>query len=416
MAREAVWPSGGLGTRLKDFLVAHHRSIGSAPFDLTPVSAIDPAANRKSTEKACSIVGSWACFVLCHGRELPQNSPSVNPPALPAISVPVLIHPSQFPAAVEAALVASLNTRRMNHAFHYQSPKQTRRWLRLHEAYSPARRDESADLSYHMAVEKAAAELGDAQAVDVLSLGCGGGQKDVAILRSLLRGPHPCDAAYLPSDVSVGLTLVARDAARADAGLAPEACRPLVLDLETVADWNAAFGEVLRPGARRIVAFFGMMPNFPPGRVLSRLAGLIGPNDLLLVSANLAPGTDYAAGVREVLPLYENALTAEWLQTSLLDLGAERGDGRVEFQLADCPEGSGLIRIEADYVFERSCVLATAGREWCFKPGDRFGLFYSYRHTPERVAAQFAEVGLAVSAQWTNDGGDEGVFLLRRTA
>ena len=59
-----------------------------------------------------------------------QNSP-----------VSVLIHPSQFPGAIEASLRESLRTREMNHKFHYDTPKQTQRWLRLHEAFSPARTD-----------------------------------------------------------------------------------------------------------------------------------------------------------------------------------------------------------------------------------------------------------------------------------
>jgi L-histidine Nalpha-methyltransferase len=339
----------------------------------------------------------------------------MNPSTQGPDSVPVLIHSSQFPAAVEGALIASLGAGRMNHGFHYNSAKQTRRWLRLHEAYSPARRDPSALGAYGTAMDRVVSELDGAARVDVLSLGCGGGQKDALLLRALGDLSAPPEIGYVPSDVSVGLTLTAR-AAALGAGVPGGRCRPLVLDLEAVGDWTEAYNEVLRGDARRVVLFLGMMPNFMPLGVLSRLAGLIGPDDLLLASANLAPGADYATGVREVLPLYENALTTEWLQTSLLDLGAERGDGRVEFRVAECPEGSGLLRIEADYVFERSCVLAAAGREWRFEPGDRFGLFYSYRHTPERVAALFSEVGLALSAQWTNAGGDEGVFLLRRAA
>jgi L-histidine Nalpha-methyltransferase len=334
----------------------------------------------------------------------------VSDPASTA-GVSVLVHPSQFPSAVEGALVASLEARRMNHRFHYDSAKQAQRWLRVHEAFSPARRDESAVVAYRMAGEAAARRLAGSAQVDLISLGCGGGQKDAAILREIADA----DRAYVPADVSAGLCLVARMAAM-DAGVDAMNIHPVAIDLAETPDWSAAFAGVCRPGARRVVAFYGMMPNFTPSAVIGRLAGLIGPDDLLLVSANLAPGPDYAAGVRSVLPLYDNAPTAEWLRTVLLDLGAERSDGRVEFRIAEWPEGTGLSRIEADYVFEKPCVLAAAGREWRFEPGDRFGLFYSYRHTPERVAALFSEVGLALSAQWTNAGGDEGVFLLRRAA
>ena len=328
-------------------------------------------------------------------------------------SVSVLVHPSRFPTAVETALVASLDARRMDHQFHYDSPKQARRWLRIHKAFSPARRDDSTREAYRWAAVAAGEALAGAERVDVLSLGCGGGQKDRLILEALLRANPAPETVYFPTDVSVGLALEARAAAM-QSGLEAARCRPWTLDLGAVEDWSTAFGEIATPGARRIVAFFGMMPNFAPRRVLRRLADLLGPEDRLLVSANLAPGADYAAGVRSILPLYENAPTAEWLQTVLLDLGAERGDGRVQFRIAECPEGTGLLRIEANYVFERSCVLSVAGREWRFEPGERFGLFYSYRHTPERVAELFGEMGLNVTEQWLNTAGDEGVFLLKR--
>ena len=56
---------------------------------------------------------------------------------------------------------------------------------------------------------------------------------------------------------------------------------------------------------------------------MPRLAALLRPADYLLFSANLAPGTDYAAGVQRILPLYDNALTRDWLMTFLLDVGVD---------------------------------------------------------------------------------------------
>ena len=50
----------------------------------------------------------------------------------------VRIHASQFPENVRRDLLASLRTRRVNHKFHYDSVKQTQKWLALHEAGMPA--------------------------------------------------------------------------------------------------------------------------------------------------------------------------------------------------------------------------------------------------------------------------------------
>ena len=157
-----------------------------------------------------------------------------------------------------------------------------------------------------------------------------------------------------------------------------------------------------------------MLPNFSQTDVLPRLAGLVGPKDALLVSANLAPGKDYAAGVRKILPSYDNALTTEWLFSVLADLAVEQSDGRMEFRVARCPKGSGLLRVEADFVFRRTCTLHYVGKEWRCQRGERFGIFFSYRHTPELVKGMFARHDLSIRSQWLNAAGDEGVFLLQR--
>ena len=301
----------------------------------------------------------------------------------------------------------------MNHKFHYDTPKQALRWLRVHEAFSPARQDLSCQAAYDLGADAAAHLLGRGN-VDVVSLGCGGGQKELGLL-SALRTLHPKRRIrYVPTDVSVSLTLVAREAALAD-GMSAADCAPLVLDLARANNWSEALQPVLTPGVQRVVTFFGMLPNFSPSEALPRLAGLLAPQDVLLVSANLAPGKNYAAGVRQILPSYDNALTAEWLFSVLADLGVAPEDGRMEFRVARCPEGSGLLRVEADFVFRRACVLHYGGKEWRCKRGERFGLFFSYRHTPERVQELFAPHGLRVQKQWLNNAGDEGVFLVQRS-
>ena len=349
-----------------------------------------------------------------HGAPVRRGSNSTRKPMFGSKEQPVavLIHPSQFPAAIEEAFCASLQNRRMNHKFHYETAKQSLRWLRVHEAFSPASKDLSCQLAYEVAAAAAARLLGRGD-IDVVSLGCGGGQKELGLLRALRKLNPSRRVRYVPTDVSVSLTLIAREASLV-AGMSPADCAPLVLDLARVEDWGQALESVLAPGVQRVVTFFGMLPNFSPAEVLPRLAGLLEPKDVLLVSANLSPGDNYAAGVRKILPLYENALTGEWLFSVLADLGVGRDDGRLEFRMVRCPEGSGLLRIEADFVFRRACALHYGGREWHCKRGERFGLFFSYRHTPELVKELFIRQGLLVRTQWLNSAGDEGVFLIQR--
>src|SRR3954463_15334546 len=130
---------------------------------------------------------------------------------------------------------------------------------------------------------------------------------------------------------------------------------------------------------------------------------------MLLFSANLAPGPDYAAGVRRILPLYDNALTRDWLLTFLLDLGVEKNDGKLDFVIEDMPLG--LKRIAAYFCFSGRRTLSVAGETFTFRAGHSIRLFFSYRHTPALVRRLLARHGLEVLDQRITGSEEEGVFL-----
>src|SRR5437868_4622254 len=119
----------------------------------------------------------------------------------------VAIHPSQFPENVRRDLLRSLRTGQVNHKFHYDSLKQTQKWLALHQAYSPSRTDDDCAAIYDLSFAAAANRIG-APAIHLIGLGCGGGQKDTRLLRLLRERGRKL--AYTPSDVSVAMVLVAR--------------------------------------------------------------------------------------------------------------------------------------------------------------------------------------------------------------
>jgi L-histidine N-alpha-methyltransferase len=328
----------------------------------------------------------------------------VSPPAIANVRV----HASQFPEAVRADLLRSLRTRKVNHKFHYDSVKQTQKWLALHEAYSPSRTDADCIAIYEKSFE-AAADLVTAPAVDLIGLGCGGGQKDARLLQLLQnRGKS---IRFTPCDVSVAMVLVAR--AAASSIIADQDCFPFVCDLANADDLADCLRES-RPADRRLVTFFGMIPNFEPQIILPRLAGLIDVNDWLLFSANLGPGADYMAGVQKILPLYDNELTRDWLMTFLLDLGVEPSDGELRFGVEDDPAGSGLKRVVADFWFSRARRVRVGADAFEFAAGDSVRLFFSYRHTPERVGSMLSQYGLFVVKQWISDSEEEGVFLCQK--
>jgi L-histidine Nalpha-methyltransferase len=341
----------------------------------------------------------------------------------------ILIHASQFPEKVRRDLLASLRTRHVNHKFHYDSVKQTQKWLALHQACSPARNDADCAAIYDRGFATAAARV-KSKAVHVIGLGCGGGQKDTRLLKLLKKTGR--NIFYTPCDVSTAMVLTARRTALA---VVPEEnCFPFVCDL----GWSAEhpLGEkrddllTRRGGARRsnlmddlhkplvtrhpsLVTFFGMIPNFEPQIILPRLAALVRPMDFLLFSANLAPGNNYAAGVKKVLPQYDNPLTRDWLMTFLLDLGVGRGDGKLRFNIED-DRTNDLMRIVADFHFTRSRRIEVDNEKFGFRAGETIRLFFSYRYTPERVRKVLARYGLEVRDQWTTKSEEEGVFLCGR--
>ena len=328
-------------------------------------------------------------------------------------SAQVLIHPSQFPGKVRADLLESLRTRHVNHKFHYDSVKQTQKWLTLHQAYSPSRTDADCAAVYDRSFRGAADRVGS-NAVQLVGLGCGGGQKDARLL-ALLRQAG-LKFAYTPSDVSVAIVLVARETA--SAVVTPSDCHPLVCDLAAADDLPAVLDEMAalktEKEAKRLVTFFGMIPNFEPEIILPRLADLLRPSDLLIFSANLAPGPDYAAGVQKILPLYDNAPTREWLMTFLLDLGVEQGDGELLFSVED-DRATGLKRIAAWFHFQRPRTVFVEEEKFELAAGDKVRLFFSYRHTPDRVRSMLERGGIKILDQWITQSEEEGVFLCVKT-
>jgi L-histidine N-alpha-methyltransferase len=208
------------------------------------------------------------------------------------------------------------------------------------------------------------------------------------------------------------MVLAARQAALAI--IPPQNCFPLVCDLAVAGDLPVTLDESAIPDAARLIAFFGMLPNFEPATILPRLADLVRPTDVLLFSANLAPGQDYAAGLQRILPLYDNALTRDWLMTFLLDLGMETSDGDLRFLVEDGPGGIDLKRVSAYFHFLRPREIQVEAQRFEFGAGDSIRLFFSYRHTPALVRALLAKHRLQVLDQWITKSEEEGVFLVAR--
>jgi len=317
-----------------------------------------------------------------------------------------MVHPSQFPGALRRQLVESLRAGLVPPKFLYDSVRQTQKWLEVHQAHSPSRTDEDVTKIYDAAYD---AVLSQAQggAMALVGLGCGGGQKDTRCLAKLKSATT--ELHYVPSDVSQAMTLVAREAA---AEVLPVGqVNPLVCDLAEAEDFGQVLDDLLPVKAKRLFTFFGMIPNFEPDVILPKLGEFLRDGDQLLLSANLASGEDYRAGVETVLPQYDNAETHDWLLSFLMGIGVPETVGELVFGIEPVDE---LLRIIANFKFVQPQSVVFDGERVAFESGQVLRLFFSYRHTPNTLAKRLVKHGLQIVFSAIAESGEEGVFRVER--
>jgi len=106
------------------------------------------------------------------------------------VFVSVAIHPSCFPDRTPRRLSRIVSYAPHESSLYYEErKKQAQQWLALHEVYSRLREtDEDCLRTYDRAFAETA-ELIEGERVTVISIGCGGGQKDFALLKAL-RSQH----------------------------------------------------------------------------------------------------------------------------------------------------------------------------------------------------------------------------------
>ena len=92
---------------------------------------------------------------------------------------------------------------------------------------------------------------------------------------------------------------------------------PLVVDLEAEPELTPWLSQHETAAYQRLLACFGMLPNFAYRTFLPYVRSLMRPGDMLLLSANLSPGL-YADAVTRILPQYDNPFAHAWY-TGLLD-------------------------------------------------------------------------------------------------
>ena len=307
-----------------------------------------------------------------------------------------VIHPSARAEARRQAMVEDLTANRLPSAFLYESSAQSERWLAVHHAFSPFINDPSCRALYGWISSQAATHAREKK-MPVVGLGCGSGIKDSMLLEQM------DEPVYWPVDISLELVLeaVANSPALNN--------HPLVLDLARSEEIGGFFDDQILSDSRRVFTLFGLLPNFSPQILSGLLRKVLSAGDLLLFSANLAPGNDYAKSVDLIMLQYDNPVTREWLAGALAEIGVTPSGGRLFFG-QQIVQGD-LRRIEARWRFEKQHTVEFSGHHFAFESGDELEVFYSIRYTMPTVMEWLKLAGLSLLDHRQSGSGEEAVFF-----
>lgn len=263
----------------------------------------------------------------------------------------------------------------------YSSPSLGRLWQKVHLACSPFILRRSVRKLYERPIPILRRHLAGIP-YHWIALGCADGQKE-----SLLAGKLPPPASFHAADTN--LSLARRAAARMKG--ARKSCGRINL--------NAQLPVFRQPfSQRRLFTLFGVLPNLPPFPLLRRLSQTMRKGDLLLLSANLAPGESSLAGARKVLPQYDNHLTRQWLESTVRRFRPRLLPGRLVFGVFPDPHQRSLARIEARWISGRRVKVVLASR----------------RPTPRQVEAWIQRARLRKIGRFLEPRQEEGIWLVTR--
>ena len=220
----------------------------------------------------------------------------------------------------------------------------------------------------------------------MIALGCAEGIKESLLLRKL---PKP--ACLLAADTNLSL---ARRAARRLPAHHKRSCKIDLLNPLPAFHLPPSTPPATRHP--RLVTLFGVLPNLDPLPLLRRVSRAMKPGDLLLFSANLAPGKSGFAGARKVLSQYDNPPTRHWLDAAVKSYRPKLPKGRLEFSVHPDPRQKSLARIEARWISSKEPVI----------------VFSSRRPTVAQVAAWIRRARLKKLARFLDPRGEEGIWLV----
>ena len=148
------------------------------------------------------------------------------------------------------------------------------------------------------------------------------------------------------------------------------------------------------------------MPNMEFG--LPKLKSIVRRGDVLLLSANLAPGPDYRAGGETCFPRLRqraDACLAAGISGRLRGRKPRRSHpSRRKNARVFCASWRTFDLLARPY-------LGIDGEEFTFKKGEALRLFFSYRQTAELVRRLVELHGLRIKGQWITKSKKRAFFV-----
>jgi len=322
--------------------------------------------------------------------------------------VTLTVHDSQYPDRVAEQWRRGLRTRQLPGKFLYESPAQAQRWLAYHQAYSPSRTEPALLALYQQAFQAALQALSPG-ALHYVSLGCGGGNKDALFLQQ--AGPRCLSLIFTPMDTSAAL--VVETMLRIPSPLPTLTTAPLVVDLEGEPDLTPWLSRHETAAHQRLLACFGMLPNFPYRTFLPYVRSLMRPGDMLLLSANLSPGL-YADAVARILPQYDNPCAHAWYAGLLDSLGFAASQIQLAVHTHLLRPDGHIWQIRAEATVGQLVQLTLYGETFTFTAGEVLEVFFSNRFTPQVMSEVLTEAGLTLFRTFLFDSQEEAIYLCAR--
>lgn len=265
----------------------------------------------------------------------------------------------------------------------YSHPSLGRLWKKVHLSCSPFLHRTELQRLYRLPSTRIRKHIG-CRSYSLLALGCADGTKESLLLKKL---PKPASLVALDANLSL-----ARHAARRLPAFQKSARRA---DLTSNHSLQFLFSR-LSPHPT-LITLFGVLPNLNPLPLLRSIRRIMSKDDLLLFSANLAPGTNGRSGAVRVLPQYDNPATRKWLEAAVGQLRPRLPKGRLEFGIFPDPKQKSLVRIEARWISQRKT----------------FTVFSSRRPTSHQVEAWIRTAQFRKLACYLDPLGEEGVWLVQ---